>query len=62
MAAALLTKQDLAAQVQCHVRTIDNLLARGEGPPPIRIGRLVRFRENDFAAWLELQKGDLPAD
>lgn len=57
MTTALMTKLDLATRVQCHPRTIDNLIARNEGPPPIRIGRLVRFREADFTAWLEGRRG-----
>jgi excisionase family DNA binding protein len=58
MTTALMTKADLATRVQCHPRTIDNLIARNEGPASIRIGRLVRFREADFTAWLEGRRGE----
>jgi len=56
--ADLMTKADLANRVRCHPRTIDNLLARNEGPVAIRIGRLIRFREDDFAAWLDHRRGE----
>lgn len=55
---ALMTKADLANRVQCHPRTIDNLIARNEGPTPIRIGRLIRFHESDFTAWLDRHRGE----
>jgi excisionase family DNA binding protein len=58
MPTALMTKADLALRVQCHVRTIDNLLARNEAPVVTRIGRLVRFREDDFDAWLDRRRGE----
>jgi excisionase family DNA binding protein len=53
MPATLMTKTDLANRVGCHPRTIDNLIARREGPVAIRIGRLVRFNEADIIAWLD---------
>ena len=53
MSVRLLTKRDLAARVQCHQRTIDNLLASDSGPAVTRIGRMVRVREDDFTAWLD---------
>jgi predicted DNA-binding transcriptional regulator AlpA len=61
----LMTKSDLAIRVQCHPRTIDNLIARNQGPPPIRIGRLVRFQETDVIQWLDRHRGEpiaLPDD
>jgi predicted DNA-binding transcriptional regulator AlpA len=56
MPTALLTKSDLATRVRCHPRTIDNLLAKREGPVPIKIGRLIRFHEDDFLAWLDRRR------
>jgi predicted DNA-binding transcriptional regulator AlpA len=47
----LLTKQDLADELQCKPRTIDNWMKRGIGPPVLRIGRFIRFDHNDVAAW-----------
>lgn len=32
---------------------IQILVAKGEFPAPIRIGRLVRWREEDIAGWLQ---------
>jgi hypothetical protein len=29
----------------------------GEGPPFIKVGRLVRYRPSDVRAWLELRSG-----
>jgi excisionase family DNA binding protein len=56
--ADLMTKTDIANRVGCHPRTIDNLIARKQGPVAIRIGRLIRFRQTDFDAWLDRHCGD----
>ena len=33
-------------------RTIANRMSRGDGPPGIRIGRIVGFSRGSFIAWL----------
>jgi len=53
MTAALLTKRDMAERLGCCTRTIENLIARGDGPVVIRTGRLIRVLETDFADWLD---------
>lgn len=45
--------KQVAAQLDCCTRMIQILVAKGEFPAPIRIGRLVRWREEDIAGWLQ---------
>ncbi|AWP23889.1 hypothetical protein C4901_11585 [Acidiferrobacter sp. SPIII_3] len=45
--------KQVAAQLGCCTRMIQILVAKGEFPAPIRIGRLVRWREEDIAGWLQ---------
>ena len=49
----LLTTADLGKQLQLSKRTISRMLSAGELPPPVRIGRLVRWREADIAQFIE---------
>ena len=44
-----------ADQFECSPRKIQLLVAAGEFPQPIRIGRLIRWREEDIAAWVQSQ-------
>jgi excisionase family DNA binding protein len=55
MAAArfiLMTKSEVAERLQCTPRTVDNLLANGQAPPSVKIGRLRRFPVEGFDEWL----------
>ncbi len=49
---SLLEKKEVAKRLNCTPRTIDNLVARNEGPPSVKIGRLRRFPEDGLEAWL----------
>ncbi|RCN55826.1 helix-turn-helix transcriptional regulator [Acidiferrobacter thiooxydans] len=42
-----------AEQFGCSPRKIQLLVAAGEFPAPIRIGRLIRWREEEVAAWVQ---------
>ena len=51
----LLKIQQVAAQLGCCPRMVQLLVARGELPAPLRLGRLVRWRAEDIAGWLEIK-------
>jgi len=51
----LLTVAELAEFLQKPKATIYAWKYRGEGPPAIRVGRTLRFRESDVNAWLDRQ-------
>lgn len=42
-----------AEQFGCSPRKIQLLVAAGEFPAPIRIGRLIRWRKEEVAAWVQ---------
>jgi excisionase family DNA binding protein len=48
----LLSVQDLSATLQVPVATIYRWRYTEGGPPGIRVGRHVRYREADVEAWL----------
>lgn len=52
----LLSTRQLATQLQVSLRTVRRMRERGLGPPPIRMGRVVRYREEDVQAWLDSKK------
>lgn len=48
-----LTPPQAAGQLQTTVRCLEEWRKRGFGPPHVKVGRLVRYRRQDIAAWLE---------
>jgi excisionase family DNA binding protein len=48
----LLTVEELADQLQVPVNTIYGWRSRGEGPTGRKIGRYVRYRQEDVDDWL----------
>jgi len=52
---AYFTPESLAEHLQIPIATIYQWRYRGEGPPGFRVGRHVRFRTADVAAWVEEQ-------
>ncbi|MBX3363152.1 MAG: helix-turn-helix domain-containing protein [Phycisphaeraceae bacterium] len=48
----LLTIEDLVARLRRCKRAIYEDVAAGRIPAPIRIGRSVRWRESEIAAWI----------
>lgn len=55
----LLTAHELAAALRVSVSTVRRLAARGEIPPPVRVGRSVRWRRGDIARLLS-NRADTP--
>lgn len=51
----LLTRNDLAKTLNCSLRTIDNLQAKGM--PCVRLGRSRRFIATEVIAWLKRTGG-----
>jgi excisionase family DNA binding protein len=49
----LLTKAELADLLRCSGRTLYRQLQAGELPPPVRIGRLLRWRRPDIEQWID---------
>jgi excisionase family DNA binding protein len=50
----LLTLQQVAEYLNVSLKTVRRLLLRGL--PSVRIGRLIRFRQQDVARWIEARK------
>ncbi len=50
--APLWTVQDLAAYLRVPVNTVYKWRSAGDGPPGFRVGRHVRYRQEDVVAWL----------
>jgi excisionase family DNA binding protein len=52
----LLTQQQLAAELQVSLRTLERWRQEGNGPAFIRVGRAPRYRRADIDAWLDQQR------
>lgn len=50
---SLLTPEDVAARLQISKRQIHNLVNDGDFPPPMKVGRLNRWRELDVDNYVE---------
>lgn len=50
---ALLTPQEVADRLKVSLRQIYNLVDAGDLPPPLKVGRLNRWREQDLASYLD---------
>jgi excisionase family DNA binding protein len=49
----LMTYEEVARQLGCSRRNLERLVATGEFPPPVRLGRrAVRFRRSQVAEYL----------
>lgn len=49
----LITKQQFADMLKISVKTIDLWIAKGYGPTPLKIGRMVRFKKADIMKFIE---------
>lgn len=49
---AMLDVRGVAKLMDCSVRTIYRLSDSGHMPPPLKVGRLVRFRRSDIEPWI----------
>jgi len=57
-----LTKQELAAQLNRSIRSVDRWALTGDGPPFVRIGRRTLYRRAAVVEWLrglEIRPGRL---
>lgn len=52
-----ITKEAAAGILSVSKRTIENLVAKGEMPPPISIGRRVYWHPDAFYSWLNSKFG-----
>ncbi|MEO0750354.1 MAG: helix-turn-helix domain-containing protein [Pseudomonadota bacterium] len=50
---SLLTSEDVAARLQISIRQIHNLVSAGDFPPPMKVGRLNRWRALDVENYVE---------
>jgi excisionase family DNA binding protein len=48
----LLDPNETARRLRCTRRHLERLIADGEGPPSIKLGRLRRFSETRLDAWI----------
>lgn len=55
--AAWLTPCDAAAYLQLSRRGLEDMRARGDGPPFYRVNRIVRYHRADLDAWLQTNGG-----
>lgn len=53
---ALITTRDVAEMLGVSRSTLYGWAVAGYGPPPIKVGRQVRYKASDVDAWLEQQK------
>ena len=51
-----LTKQELAAELGCEMRTLDRWDTLGIGPPRTHVGRKVLYRRASVQKWLAAQE------
>jgi excisionase family DNA binding protein len=49
----MITREELAEQLQVTTKTVDNLWRQGILPRPSRIGRAIRFMRSEIMAFLE---------
>jgi excisionase family DNA binding protein len=53
----LLSPDEVAAYLDIPVSTIHYWRGIGKGPPGFKVGKRLRFRASDVAAWVEERKG-----
>lgn len=58
---AVLTAEQVAKLLNISVDKLLPMVARGEGPPAMRLGRTYRFRPSALAAWQAEQECKLAA-
>ena len=51
----LLTTTEAAAALALAPKTLRNWRSQGLGPPFIRLGGAIRYRETDLLAWVDAQ-------
>jgi excisionase family DNA binding protein len=58
----LLTVQELADLLQVPLKTIYTWRYKGIGPPAVPVGKYLRFRTEDVAAWLDTRADAVLSD
>lgn len=48
---ALLTKEQVAQKMNLSVRTLEGLVAKGEFPKGVRVGRFLYWTESAISSW-----------
>jgi predicted DNA-binding transcriptional regulator AlpA len=56
----LMTRDEIAAKLKVTRAYLDVAASRGEGPPMLRIGRIVRYDPAQVAEWLAVQTYQSP--
>lgn len=56
----LMTMQQVSARLGVSIDTLRTWRKVGTGPPSARIGRVVRYRTGDVAAWVDAHFDDAP--
>ncbi len=51
--ARLLSRTEVEAQFGIPKRFLETAVARGDGPPLVRVGRLVRYKTTDIETWID---------
>lgn len=54
----LMTRSDVQETFGISKRFLEMAAFRGDGPPYVKIGRLVRYRPDDLQAWIDDQRID----
>jgi hypothetical protein len=49
---ALLNESSVAKQLHCEVKTLQAWRCRGGGPAFVRVGRLIRYAQDDVLAYI----------
>ncbi len=49
----LLDKKQVAELLNISVKTLDVWIAKGQGPKPVYLGRLVRFAQPEIASFIQ---------
>ena len=52
MSEPMLTPDDVARLLGCSKRTVRRMVAKGQVPEPVRIGRLIRWPREVIAKWI----------
>lgn len=52
----LLTIDDVAALFRVPANTLRHWRKLGEGPPAVKLGRAVRFRQRDVTRWIDAHR------
>lgn len=60
IASQLINKYQLATQFRVTTRTINLMIARGELPKPVKLGRRPAWFRDKLEAWMRAKQQDVP--